>query len=474
MNTYSKRILSVTGTGSFLSVVNSSSLLIAIPSIIIDIHVSFLLAIWIIVAYSLSLTVLTPILGKYSDIVGRKRLYSSGYVVFFLGSLISSLAFEGDVLFFGRVVQGIGGALLFSNSLAILTDSFETSELGKAMGINAAIIALGTSIGPLIGGILTEFTWRLIFVFNMPIALYGFFSSRSYIKEISRKAAEHIDKAGALLLSTTVVIAIVFLTVLPGISYSSPLFLSFLLVMFTSLVLFIYQERRSRKPIIDPLLFRIGSFRDSVVALVGGSIARFSILFLLILFLQGPLEKTPLQAGVLIIPFAGAMGAMSFISGSLKGKIPQLSLEVIGLMLTGIGGILLGIFAFMASDYLIYGIIMALAGAGSGIFYTPNSTIIMLSVPPGRRGETAGVRTLMLNLGSVLGLTLVFMIISAFVPSNIVNSIFLGLKSPAVLQYSRLFTDATRLSFLISGILSLIPIPLILITHRLSSMSDKR
>ena len=456
----------MTSTGSFLSVVNSSSLLIAIPSIIIDIHLSFFLAIWVIVAYSLALTVLTPVMGKYSDLVGRKRLYSTGYLVFFFGSLISSLSFDGSLILLGRIIQGIGGALLFSNSLAILTDSFDTASLGKAMGINAAVIALGTSIGPLIGGILTEFSWRWIFVFNMPIALYGFFSSRRNVREIPSRGSGKIDVRGGVLLSSAVIAAIIFMTVLPGISVTSALFIGLLTALIVLIFAFVYQEIISPRPIIDPDLFKIRTFLVSIMALIGGSIARFSIMFILILFLQGPLGKTPLEAGILIIPLAGSMGVMSYVSGSMKKKGAQTTLELLGLAFSGIGALLLGLFAFMAPDYLLYGIFMVIAGAGNGMFYTPNSTIIMLSVPPGKRGETAGVRTLMLNMGSVIGLTIVFLIISAFVPSTIVNSIFLGIRTTQVINYSILFTQASKLAFIVAGIFSLVPVPLVLFLSR--------
>ncbi len=466
MEDYGKKILSVTSTGSFLSVVNSSSLLIAIPSIIIDIHLSFFLAIWVIVAYSLALTVLTPVLGKYSDLVGRKRLYTTGYLVFFLGSLISSVSFSGGLILLGRIIQGVGGALLFSNSLAILTDSFDTASLGKAMGVNAAIIALGTSIGPLIGGILTEFSWRLIFVFNMPIALYGFFASRRTVRDIPSRNTGRIDLTGGTILSAAVVLGIVFMTILPGTSISSPLFLGLLVALVIFLTAFSYQEMHSARPIIDPGLFRIRTFLVSIVALIGGSIARFSIMFILILFLQGPLGKSPLEAGVLIIPLAGSMGVMSYISGSIKKRVSQTTLEGLGLLFSGLGAILLGIFAFRANDYLLYGIFMIIAGAGNGLFYTPNSTVIMLSVPPGKRGETAGVRTLMLNMGSVVGLTLVFLIISSFVPSSIVNSIFLGLTTSVVISYSILFTQAVKMAFLVAGVISIIPVPFVLFFHK--------
>ncbi len=462
MDSYGRKIITVTGTGTFLSVVNTSSLLIAIPTILLDLGISFLLAIWIIVAYSLALTVLTPILGKYSDSVGRKRLYSYGYLVFFIGSVVSATALDGKVLLAGRIIQGIGGAFLFSNSLAIITDTFKAVELREAMGINAAILALGTSIGPLIGGVLTIITWRANFIFNIPISLAGFYLSNRYLREIAPGRRSHLDLKGAVLLSLTIIFGVVFLTMLPNTGFLSPLFYTLAIATLVFFVLFRFQVKSSNSPIINPSIMKNPIMSVSTLALVFGSLSRFSILFLMTLFFQGPLHESPLYAGILLIPLAGSMGVFSYISGTIKQKISDTLLEVTGLLLTGFASILLGIFLLYHVPYVLLAVAMIVAGAGSGVFYTPNSTIIMLSVPAGLRGETAGIRTLMVNLGSVMGLTVVFMIISSYVPASVVSSIFLGVGLAGLGGYISLFYLASELVLFVSGVLSLIPVPMIL------------
>ena len=465
MDSYGRKIIAVTGTGTFLSVVNTSSLLIAIPTILLSLKISFFLAIWIIVAYSLALTVLTPILGKYSDIVGRKRLYSYGYVVFFAGSIVSAAAFRGDMLLAGRVIQGIGGAFLFSNSLAIIKDTFKAGEIRQAKGIKAAIMGPGASIGALGGGLLYHITWRAIFIFNIPISLAGFYMSSRHIHEISRGKRGQMDLKGALLLSTTIVFGIVSLTILPSTGLLSLTIVSLAVVTGIFFILFWLQEHSSPAPIINPEIMRNPKLSVSALALVMGSLSRFSVLFLLTLFFQGPLKYSPLYSGVLLLPLAGSMGVFSFFSGFIKQKITDTALEVIGLVLTGTGSIIVGILLAIRAPYLPVALSMVLVGAGSGLFYTPNSTIIMLSVPARMRGETAGIRTLMVNLGSVMGLTVVFMLISAYVPQNIVSSIFLGLSNSSIGPYISLFYDASEIILFLSGVVSLLPVPMIL-RHR--------
>ncbi len=448
--------------GTFLSVVNTSSLIIAIPAIIFGLRISFFLAIWIIVAYSLALTVLTPILGKYSDIVGRKRLYSLGYLVFLAGSVLSAASADGYMLLTGRIIQGIGGAFLFSNSLAIITDTFKSVELRGAMGINAAVLAIGTSIGPLLGGILTVVSWRAIFIFNIPITLVGYVMANRIIREINKGKKGKIDGRGALFLSLTIITGIIFLTIIPGSDLLTPslLFLLAGLVVFFSL--FWYQERKSEKPILNPGILKNPAIAVATLALVMASISRFSVIFLYTLFYQGPLRFSALVAGILLIPLAGSMGILSYMSGHLKSRFSDTFLENLGLVLTGLGSFLGAALILLRSPYLLFAFPMIIMGAGNGLFYTPNSTSIMLSAPAQLRGETAGVRTLMVNLGSVMGLTIVFLIITAMIPAGIVDSIFLGVGQLAQKSYISMFYTASAIVLLISGIISFIPVPLIM------------
>ncbi|MEM3676506.1 MAG: MFS transporter [Thermoplasmataceae archaeon] len=453
MDPYAKRIISVTSTGSFLSVVNSSSLLIGIPAVIRGLHISFLEAIWVLVSYGMVLTLLTPSFGKYSDSVGRKRLYSAGYVFFAFGSLVSSLSPDGVILLSGRIIQGFAGALLFSNSLAIITDAMSPSELRNGMGINSAVIALGTTIGPVIGGVLTLITWRLIFVFNIPLAISGFLMSQAWIKGSHHRKEANMDLPSTLSLSIFLVALVVFMTLAPGESFTNYSLILGMVSVILLFIIFIIADLRTKKPIIDPALFKIRAFSSATYALITGTVLRFSILFGLIMFFQGPMGLTAFDAGILVIPYAGSMGVMSLAAGYLKGKISDHAMQTIGLILASSGGIILALFVLYFPYPSLMAIPMVLAGGGNGFFYTPNSTISMLSVPADKRGETSGIRTLMTNLGSVLGLTLVFFTLVAEIPPEVVDNIFLGISSGIPKGTFHTFGFATSLAFLISSII---------------------
>lgn len=455
MDRYEKLILLITSIGTFLAVVNSSSLLVSIPQIISQLHISFFVALWVIVAYSLVLTILTPIFGKYSDAVGRKKMYTAGYLVFFLGSLVSSISFNGLELILGRIIQGVAGALLFSNSLAIITDTFNPQQLRTALGINAAVIALGTAIGPLIGGSLTTFSWRLIFVFNMPLGIMGFLYASRHIRELKKRTKPLMDWRSAGFLSIFLVLLIVYLTIIPGSNPISPLYLVLLFLTLAAFILFLYSERLVSSPILNKMIFRNIKFDVTIYALVASTILRFSVLFGLILLFQGPYGKGPLTAGIYILPYAGAMGLSSYLVGNSRRKRSDIRFETYGLITSSLGSVWLGLSVLYIHSYLYLILPMVIVGIGNGIFYTPNTTVMMTSVAVERRGETSGIRTLMNNLGSVLGLTLVFLVLSDEVSATVIDRIFFGISTALSSSVINLFYFSTFLIMVIAGALCL-------------------
>src|SRR3984893_7613015 len=197
--------LSVTTVGALLASIQGSALLIALPNILTELHVTFFTIMWVLLGYLLILTVLTPIIGRLADIFGRKLLYNSGFIAFAVGSLISGLAqpqFHGGDLIVGRVIQGVGASLLITNSTVIVTDAFRKGQVGLGLGINQIAGAAGFLVGPIVGGLLTEISWRWVFLFNVPIgvfgAAWGIWRLREPVRPLERQS---IDWFGAISLS---------------------------------------------------------------------------------------------------------------------------------------------------------------------------------------------------------------------------------------------------------------------------------
>jgi EmrB/QacA subfamily drug resistance transporter len=458
---YGNGVILASSLGSFLSVVNSTSLLIAIPTIMVELNTSFFMVLWILISYSLALTVFSPIFGKYSDRIGRKKLYSSGYIFFFVGSIIAGFSPDSSFLVVSRVIQGVGGALLFSNSLAIITDTFKAIDLKKAIAINAAVIGFGTAIGPIVGGVLTTLNWRAIFFFNAPIALIGFFISWRYLREISRDlVTRRFDYGGAVLFSVFLVLLIVPISIGPFIGWTDPPVLIMLVLSIASLLSFMFLEGRSEDSMISTEMFHNRSFSYTSFSTLLNSVSRYSLIFILILYLQGPAGFSPLAAGFLMIPYAGSMGAMSYYSSSLMDHVSGKLLQATGLLLVSAGSFIFP-FSISVFNYIPVAILMIVTGLGIGIFYTPNNSALMLSVGPGNRGVAAAIRTLFLNMGSVIGMTLVFTVVASFVSMQTVGDIFLGTLSTGVHVSDPAFTQGLAIAFVVSGLFSLVAIPLL-------------
>ncbi len=455
-------VLIITSLGSFLSVLNSTSLLIALPSMMIDLKMSFFLVIWILTAYSIALAVLSPVLGKYSDIKGRKSIYSIGYLIFFVGSLLAGISPNSLLILVARILQGIGAACLFSNSLAIITDNFKGIELQRAMGINAAVVGLGTAIGPILGGVLTQLTWRLVFLFNAPIAILGYFISvRSLPNDSINGRSIKLDWAGSIIFSTLMVILIAYLTLGPIVGWAGknvPMPIS-VVILLIGLVLI---ERRAAEPMINPNIFSNRKFSLAITSTLLNSIIRYSLILLLVLYLQGPAGYTPLEAGLLMTPYAAAMGLSSFYSPKLIKYVNSDAIQSIGSTLIGVAAFIL---AMSPLPLTLMIIAMIMGGTGMGLFYTPNNTSIMLSVEPMQRGIAAGLRTLMLNLGSAVGTAIVFAVLATVEPMQLIGNVFLGLTTSLGYRDKLLFERGIDISYMLVGIVSISTIAL-LILHR--------
>src|SRR5436305_11117074 len=245
-NGYQWTALSVTTVGALLGSIQGSALLIALPNILDELHATFFTIMWVLLGYLLILTVLTPVIGRLADIWGRKRLYNSGFIVFTIGSLISGLAqpqFHGADLVFGRIVQGIGAALLVTNSTVIVTDAFRKGQVGIGLGVNQIAGAAGFLIGPIVGGLLTEISWRWVFLFNVPIAifgvLWGIWRLREPVRPLERQP---IDWFGSISLSIGLAGLLLGLSMLAFPILPQPVTITILIVGIVSLLLFVAIE----------------------------------------------------------------------------------------------------------------------------------------------------------------------------------------------------------------------------------------
>src|SRR5450755_252665 len=457
---YQWTALSVTTVGALLASIQGSALLIALPNILADLHITFFTVMWVLMGYLLITTVLTPVIGRLADIWGRKRLYNSGFVMFSLGSLIAGLAqpqFHGADLIFGRVVQGVGGALMVTNSTAIVTDAFRKGHVGLGLGINQIAGAAGFLLGPIIGGLLTEASWRWVFLFNVPIGIFGVIWGIMRLREPARPVVkQHIDWFGCITLTIGLTGVLLAITMVAFPMLSEAVTIAILVVGIVSLLLFAIFEPRIKEPIIQLHLFQDRLFTLANLSGLLNGIARGAVLFLLIFFLQGPYGQDPLRAGLMLTPFGLAFMIVGPISGRLSDFVGSRLLAPIGLAITVLG--LFGLTTISpTTPYWLLSVYMVLMGGGSGFFTSPNTNAIMSSVRPNMRGAAAGILSMLNNTGQMLSIAIVFPLALSAVPMAAMMQVFIyggGMSQfPSALA---LFLHGLHNAFMVSFVLSVI------------------
>jgi EmrB/QacA subfamily drug resistance transporter len=457
---YQWTALSVTTVGALLASMQGSALLIALPNIMGELHASFFTIMWVLMGYLLITTVLTPIVGRLADMWGRKRLYNSGFAVFVFGSLVAGLAqpqFHGADLIVGRLIQGVGGALLVTNSTAIVTDAFRKGRVGLGLGVNQIAGAAGFLIGPIIGGLLTEWSWRLVFLFNVPLGIFGVLWGIWRLREpVQLVKHQHIDWFGLIALTVGLTGVLLGLSMLAFPILSPPVTNIIFVIGLVSLILFGIIEPRIKEPIVQLRLFRNRLFLMANLSGLLNGIARGAVLFLLIFFLQGPYGQDPLRAGLLLTPFGLAFMLIGPLSGRLSDSIGSKMLAPVGLGVSSLG--LLGLVTITpTTPYWLLAIFMALMGGGSGFFISPNTNAIMSSVEPLKRGSAAGILTMLNNTGQMLSIAIVFPLALSAVPMAAMMQVFIyggGMSQfPAALA---IFLHGVHLAFLVSFAISVI------------------
>jgi len=452
--------LSVTTVGALLASIQGSALLIALPAILVELQATFLTIMWMLLGYLLVTTAIVPVIGRLADMVGRKNLYNAGFAIFTLGSLLAGLgqpAFHGWDLVLFRMIQGIGGALLITNSTAIVTDAFRTGRVGLGLGVNQIAGVSGFLIGPVVGGLLTAVSWRWVFLVNVPLGIFGTFWAMHRLREpVVLPRGQTFDWGGSIsfTLGLGSLLLALSLLALPAAGTSA---IGILLVIAAiGIAIFIGIELHHPHPMLDLRLFRNPLFAFACTANALNGLARGAVLFLLIFFLQGPYGKDPLAAGIMMAPFGAAFLLVGPISGYLSDRYGSRGLATLGLAASAVG--LLGLSTVTATTpYWIIAGYMAIMGGGSGFFSSPNTNAIMTSVPAARRGTAAGTRTMLANTGQMLSIAIAFPLVLSQIPPDVMMRVFLyggGLgRAPSALAA---FERGLHLAFLVSFLVTII------------------
>jgi EmrB/QacA subfamily drug resistance transporter len=410
-----------------LATINSGTLIIALPDLERSLHTSLLQLVWVILAYMIASTVLVLTAGRLSDLFGRKRAYVGGFFVFALASLGAGFAADATQLILWRVVQGIGGAFLFANAAALVTDAFPKGQLGLAMGTNTMVAAVGLVLGPVLGGALVSISWHWVFWFNVPLALAGAIWGSLVLRELAKA-----DPVRGLDLIGTVAFVTGLTGLVLGISrggisgWNDPLVIGGLIAAAVLLPAFVVIENRGRAPMLDLSIFRNRLFAAATGAAFINGLSRFALMFLFVFYFQGAQGDDPITAGLKLTPLAIGMLISSPLAGAWADRHGSRSLAALG-MLVGGAGLALMTTLQPQSPYWQSTLWLLIVGIGSGMFNSPNTAAMMGTVPAHRRGVAAGARTMLQNTGAVISIAFVIAIVTAAVPKPVLFKIFSGL-----------------------------------------------
>jgi drug resistance transporter, EmrB/QacA subfamily len=448
--------LSCTTLGALFSVLSGTTLTIALPVIMKDLHASMNVILWTVMIYMLSLTILVPATGRVADMIGRKKLFISGFIIFTIGSVLCGLSQTGMQLLLFRFIQSIGGVLLVANSTPIVADAFPKHELGKAMGVNGMIISVAAVIGPILGGVVTSLGWRMIFYINIPIGIIGTIWSIFKLKELDiLPEKQKFDWYGTLAFTFGMTSLLLALTIGSLFGWLNLPVISVFLLAAIFLGLFIYIENKVEQPMLDLELFKTKILAFAFCSNLLNGIARGAVTFLLIFYFQGIKAIDPLMAGILLTPFALSMMVSAPMSGWLSDKIGFRVLSSSGLLVSALG--MIGMMRISAdTSVLELSVWMFISGFGCGMFFPPNTSAIMGAVPVERRGIAAGVRTMMNNAGNVISLAFAMAVLSSSINPEAMHGLFTGTQVGSEGIAVNAFIAGLRLVFTISFFISLL------------------
>ncbi|HEX7737049.1 MAG TPA: MFS transporter [Ktedonobacteraceae bacterium] len=451
--------LSVTTVGSLMAAIDSTIVILALPNMLQDLRSDLVKMTWVIMAYLMVSTVLQLTFGRMADMFGRVRMYNLGFVVFTAGSVLCGFAPNDGFLIAARVVQGVGGAMLTANSMAIITEVFPAEQRGQAMGFNAVTWGAGSVLGPVLGGfLLAVANWRWIFLINVPIGIIGTLSAYFLLHDIeTRPTRERFDLFGAISFCVGLVTLLLGIMNSIGAGWLSPSVLGLLVVAVLAFAAFILWEYRSKYPMLDLRLFASSHYTFSVLAATFQTLANFAVNFLILFYLQGVRGYDPLTAALLILPFPvltsllGPFGGLWADRDRFHGATPA----TVGLLLQVLSLVIL-IFLTPDTPYLLLAPALGLMGIGGAIFWSPNTSSTMGAAPRNRLGVASATLNTMRNIGMVCSFALSLAVAAAAMPPKLVNEVFLGTVGRLPAGIASAFTGAMSRAFVASAIICLL------------------
>lgn len=449
---YKRIALAVVLIGVMMTAIDTTAVILGLPIMMKQLHSSLMDMVWVIMAYLLVLTILGTQVGKLGDMYGRITMYLWGFGIFTAGSVFCGLAVGAPELIAFRVVQAVGGALVFSNSGAIIADTFPENERGRAYGFVATGYSVGAVAGILLGGLIVNFaSWNYIFFINLPVGVAAMIITHRVLREGFILTKRTLDIVGALALGLGLFLVLFGITQVTsnGLGTEEASEMGGGAAM---LAVFVIWERRSKAPLVSFSLFRHRILTASILAAFLQPLAGFAVLFLVVMFLQGFRGMSPLEASLLLVPGYLLGGIVGIFGGRLADRYGARLVASLGIFFQSVG---IFIYSYLSTDISTMVVVIGsvVSGIGTGLFYPANNSAVMANAPREAYGLASGLLRTFANLGMMSSFAIAFLVSSLAISRKQSFAIFLGVGhlSSLAAPFERGMHDAFYSSIAIMG-----------------------
>jgi EmrB/QacA subfamily drug resistance transporter len=395
--------MAAVGTGVFLATVDGSIINVSLPTLVRAFDSQFAVVQWVVLAYLLTITTTMLSIGRLADMVGKKQIYSLGFIVFTVGSLMCGTAFSVYWLIAFRIIQGIGSAMILALGAAILTEAFPPQERGKAMGLIGTVVSIGIVAGPALGGVIIgTLSWRWIFLVNLPVGIIGTIMVRRNVPDYKPAGRQRFDYLGALTLFFCLLSLLLGLTLGQQHGFFYPAVQILIGLSLVSLAVFIALEKRVAQPMIDLKMFDNMSFCVTLVTGFISFVGLAGVFILMPFYLENILGYNIIYVGLLMGIVPVMLGITSPFAGALSDRFGTRPLAVIGMGIMFIGYLAAGTLSQNTSA-MGYCVRMFALGLGIGIFISPNNSSIMGTAQRHQLGIVSGMMAITRTLGQTIG-----------------------------------------------------------------------
>ena len=442
-------ILTAVSLGSLMSTLDGSIVNIALPAIETDFAIDLTTVEWVVVAYLLVVGSLLLPFGRLGEVLTFKRVYLVGFAIFTLASVCCGAAPNAAGLVAFRVVQGIGAAMRMAMGPAIVARTFHDRERGRALGLNGLSVAIGLSLGPALGGILTQVaTWRAIFLINAPIGLLAILWAARVLPAETRGKDESFDVKGAALSGVALFALLLALSDGQEWGWTSPAIVGLFVTFVVLGGAFLLTERSSIQPMVDLALFRIRPFSAGLASAVVAFAGLFTATFLLPFLLEQGRGFSPIEAGLLLTPVPITMALVAPLSGAASDRFGPRILASAGMAIMVLGFLSL---TQLSVDFTLPDLVwrLVLLGVGQGMFMSPNSSAVLGSVPRPRVGTASGTLAQMRVNGQAVGIALSGAIVATRLPVHLAE---LGGGVPTAAVRSAALAGAIHDAFVVAAL----------------------